>query len=171
MLKQLTFVAVLIFCLPSFEATACSPSRQTPQEIIAQSDKIIIASAISSKWRSYQEPHFSKIFIDFFRWIGFGRDASPTEGWTRFTVHRVLKGDPVEDIKIRHNVSGSACGITFNTNDNNLIFVRKHKGRYLTNVFGVKPFLSQEEYETLQELVGVKKSDHIKMYYDYSGAF
>lgn len=156
MIGGLSFLGALSFS----SANACSPASLTPQQIIEYSDHIIIARAVESKWVAEHEPGLVTAALEFLREL-LPYDEMSREGETKFQIRRTIKGDAAGYITIRHNVSPSMCGITFNAYDNNLLFVSEYKRKYFTNAFGVRPFLSQAEYQELLELLGVREDDYV----------
>lgn len=164
-LNAVTVIAVT-FCLLLSNAEACSPAQRTPQQIYDGADAIIVARAISSKWTSARKPNF---FSGIARYIGqlLPHGDSKRSGKTVFKISRVIKGRAKEYMTIRHNVDGSACGVTFNAYDNYLIFVEERKNKYFTGIFGVRPYLSEDGYRELAKIVGVREDDFVKLYQDY----
>lgn len=150
----------------SLNAQACSPARLTPQEIVDHADKIIVARAISSKWSTEAKPHvFNYVRSIFDRFRPY--DGTKRQGETVFKVNRSLTGTHTDYITIKHDASGAACGTTFNSYENYLIFVTEYKNKYFTSVFGVRPFLSEDDYKELTKIIGLQEEDHVRSYQGY----
>lgn len=157
----------MIAALAPSTAGACSPAKLTPKQIIENADLIVIARAARSKWEvaDYEPGPMSDLFNFFYQ---FAPDKdSWTEGETKFKIQRTLKGDAGDTVTIRHDVSPTACGVTFDAFDNYLLFVDEHKNKYFISVFGVRPYLSAAEYDELFALLGVGAEDRVKFYEDY----
>ena len=155
--------ALMISLLVAFSwsaAEACSPRKLTPEEIIESADHIIIANAVRSKWVSEHKPSVVNAVLSFFAGL-LPYDETQSQGETQFKIRRAIKGDAPEYITIRHDVSGAACGVTFDADENYLLFVSEHKKKYFVSVFGVKPFLSEAEYDELLERLGVREDDYV----------
>jgi hypothetical protein len=147
-------------------AVACSPAKWTPQQIIENADLIVIANATRSRWQVWEyQPGVMGNVLSLLSEL-FPDDAR-TEGETKFEILRVLKGDAAEHVTVRHNVSAAACGVTFNSYDNYLLFVHEHKNKYFVNIFDVRPYLSEDEYRELANTLGIRADDNVKRYEDY----
>jgi len=169
-IRRSGLIGLAAFVLSVFSsslAEACSPAHLTSQEIIDRADLIVIANATGSKWEvgEYKPGVINKI-LEMLGQMMAGAD-SRTQGKTRFAVLRTLKGSVGDHILVNHDVSPESCGVTFNSYDNYLLFVSEQKNRYFISVFGVRPFLSPEEYAELIELLGVTAKDHVARYDDY----
>ena len=158
--RAFALMASFLVALSWSSAEACSPRKLTPEEIIENADHIIIANAVKSKWVSENKPGLINTVRSFFAGLLPYYEAR-SEGKTQFKIRRAIKGDAPEYITIRHDVSGAACGVTFDADENYLLFVSEHKKKYFVSVFGVKPFLSEAEYDELLERLGVREDDYV----------
>lgn len=149
---------------------ACSPAKLTPQQIVDRADLIVIGLPVKSTWSSWDnEPTIVNRLAELYRQIareiryvlGDEEGIEFFSGRTKFKVVRTIKGDQKKYLTVKHHVDGATCGVTFSASRPELLLLRDYQGGYTVDIFGVRPWLSDEEYREFVGLIGLTSDDDV----------